>query len=200
MAAADSFVVSGHSDGLYDGDEWSELLRSLATILVIFTVDEEDDTDWVCDYGHHRHRDDMCDELGFSVPQVQLSAGVGFTLSRRLTVGVRYLYRHDRRDNEIARLWGGGPEVTLDLGNHGSAVQPFVGGYLLATRGERRLESRALAQGPSFGVQAGMRVMIVPWRGVVATVGISRRPVPRSRPGPVGESRRHRWTGSSPGP
>ena len=152
-------------------DEWSELLRSLATILVIFTVDEEDDTDWVCDYGHHRHRDDMCDELGFSVPQVQLSAGVGYTLSRRLTIGVRYLYRHDRRDNEIARLWGGGPEVTLDLGNHGSAVQPFVGGYLLATRGERRLESRTLAQGTSFGVQAGMRVMMSPGVGLLLQWG-----------------------------
>lgn len=165
MAAADGFVVSGHSDGLYDGDEWSELLRSLATILFIFTVDEEDDTDWVCD-DHYHDPDGWCRELGISVPQVQFSAGVGYTLSPRLTVGVRYLYRHDRRDNEIARLWGGGPEVTLDLGNPGSAVQPFVGAYLLATRGERRLDGRALAQGTSLGVQSGVRVMISPGVGL----------------------------------
>ena len=44
VAAADGFVVSGHSGSLYDGDEWLELLRSLATVLFIFTVDDEDDS------------------------------------------------------------------------------------------------------------------------------------------------------------
>ena len=188
VAAADGFVVSGHSGSLYDGDEWSELLRSLATVLFIFTVDDEDDSDFLCDPHHYHDPDDWCDVLGFSVPQVQLSAGVGYTLSPRLTVGARYLYRRDRRDNEIARLWGGGPEVTLDLGDPGSAVQPFVGGYLLATRGERRRESHPLSQGTSFGVQAGLRVMMSPGAGLLLQWGFQNDRFPDRVQAPV-ESR-----------
>lgn len=162
-ATAGGFVVSGQSDGLYDGDEWSELLRSVATIVVILAAsheDEDDDADFLCHGGPHYHHDDACDELGFSVPQVQLSAGMGYALSRRLTIGARYLYRHDRRDNDIARLWGGGPEATLLFSDGSGTVHPFVGGYLLFARGERREDGRALAQGTSMGLQTGLRLMM----------------------------------------
>ena len=40
-------VAAGQFAVLYDGDEWSELLRSLATVLFIFTVDDEDDSDFL---------------------------------------------------------------------------------------------------------------------------------------------------------
>ena len=133
---------------MYDGDEWSELLRSVATIVVILAASHEDEDD------------DACDELGFSVPQVQLSAGMGYALSRRLTIGARYLYRHDRRDNDIARLWGGGPEATLLFSDGSGTVHPFVGGYLLFARGERREDGRALAQGTSMGLQTGLCLMM----------------------------------------
>ena len=200
VVAADGFVVSGHSGSLYDGDEWSELLRSLATVLFIFTVDDEDDSDFLCDPHLYHDPDDWCDELGFSVPQVQLSAGMGYTLSPRLTVGARYLYRRDRRDNEIARLWGGSPEVTLDLGDPGSAVQPFVGGYLLAYPGGAAQGESPPVPGHQLRGSGGPARHDVPGRRVVAAVGISERPVSRSRPGPCGESQRHRGTGPAPGP
>jgi len=178
VVTADGFVISGHSDGLYDGDEWTQLLRSMATIVVVLIAAAEDDeTDGshrgreLCDPGLYEADDGWCDELGLSVPQVQFSAGMGYALSPRLTVGARYLYRQDFNDNDIARLWGGGPEATLSRGNSHAAVQPFVGGYLLFARGEQRLERRALSRGTSVGIRAGFRVRASPGVGLLFQSG-----------------------------
>ena len=101
MAAADGFVITGQAGDFYDGEDWPELLRSILTAIVILGNDEDhyddspfDDCEW---------EDVGCDELGISVPQVQLSASLGYMLSRHLTLGVRWLHRHDRRNNDIAR-------------------------------------------------------------------------------------------------
>ncbi len=55
---AGGFVVSCQSDGLYDGDEWSELLRSVATIVVILAASHEDEDDDADFLSHGGRRED----------------------------------------------------------------------------------------------------------------------------------------------
>ena len=182
MASADGFVASSHSEGLYDGNEWSQLLRSVATIVVILAaandddIDDNDAADYLCDdpYDHDYYYDpdSLCDELGVTVPQVQFSAGMGYALSR-LTVGAMYLFRQDLNHNDILRLWGGGPEVTLKLSNFDS-IQPFIGGYFLFARAEPRWDRGNVAKGTSLGLRAGIDVMLTEGVGLVLQSGFQR--------------------------
>lgn len=174
---ANGLVLSADTGGYYDGNEWSDLVRSVVTVVVLMIAsdDEEGDTlEPFCDYGdwHNEWRDDdLCDELGFSMPQVYTSAALGYRVNRSMTVGFRYQYRHDRRDNDIARLWGGGPELTIDLGSGTGRARPFVIGHLLYTQGQARSQQIDLPKGVSVGVGAGVRYMISDVAGMVFQAG-----------------------------
>ena len=176
-----------HSEGLYDGNEWSQLLRSVATVIVILPAANDDDvndndaTDYLCadPYDHHYHYDpeSFCDDLGLSVPQVQFSAGMGYALSR-MTVGAMYLFRQDLNHNDILRLWGGSPEVTLKLGSFDN-VQPFIGGYLLFARAEPRWDRGKVVRGTSLGLRAGIDTMFTEGVGLVLQSGFQRDQFPQ---------------------
>ena len=129
-------MLSGNGSGLYDAHEWPELARSLVTLLVVLA---NDDDEWDYEDDSYHHHDSFCeDDLGISVPQAQFDVGLSYFISPSLAVGARYLFSEDFRDNELSRLWGGGPELTLFMGQDASRIRPFVGGGLMYTRGRSR--------------------------------------------------------------
>ena len=106
------------------------------------------------------------------------------SLPPRLTIGGRYLYRHDLRHNDIARLWGGGPEATYLLNGPG-ALRSFVGAYMLFAQGQRRLDSRTLAKGLSVGVRAGLQVTMSSGVGLLLQSGFQHDHFARNIDGPL---------------
>jgi hypothetical protein len=154
------FMVSGNS--YYNGGEGEELAETLLTFLFAFTCDDED-----------YHRQDHCwdEELGIRVPKSQLGIGVNHFLSPNLAIGGRYLYRQDSRDNDISRLWGGGPEVVYFMGGEYETLRPFVGASFLLTKGIARETGEELESGTSVNLKGGVNVAASENAGLVFQVG-----------------------------
>ncbi|MBT4097662.1 MAG: hypothetical protein HOM68_22890 [Gemmatimonadetes bacterium] len=162
-------MLSGNGSGLYDAHEWPELARSLVTLLVVLA---NDDDEWDYEDDSYHHHDSFCeDDLGISVPQAQFDVGLSYFISPSLAVGARYLFSEDFRDNELSRLWGGGPELTLFMGQDASRIRPFVGGGLMYTRGRSRRGAAEFEDGTALHWRAGVHFPVGPAGGLVVQGG-----------------------------
>ncbi|MBT6147377.1 MAG: hypothetical protein HOH74_18215 [Gemmatimonadetes bacterium] len=164
-----SFMLSANGNGFYDAHEWPELFRSLVTIAVVLANDEDE---WDYDDRDHYDPDSYCDEdLGISIPQSQFDIGLSYFVSPSLAVGGRYLYSEDYHDDELTRVWGGGPEATFFLGRDPSRTRPFVGGGLIYTRGRSRLTSAPFEDGTALHWRAGLHIPMGSGAGFVIQGG-----------------------------
>ena len=167
-----NLILTGSTDGHYNGGEWPELARTALTILYIAIVaDDEDGNFSDCGHchGHHHHHDDC--GLGISVPKAQLGVGLSYLVSPHWALGGRYIYRRDFKDNDLETLWGGGPELTYYFGKPHQAVRPFASGGLLYTRAVDRRTRERLEHGTSVSVRAGVNIALDDSWGLVLQSG-----------------------------
>jgi len=77
----------------------------------------------------------------------------------------------DFRDNELSRIWGSGPELTLFMGRNASRIHPFVGGGLMYTRGRSRRDAAEFENGTALHWRAGVHSPVGPAGGFVVQGG-----------------------------
>ncbi|MCX8214584.1 MAG: hypothetical protein OTJ97_08810, partial [SAR202 cluster bacterium] len=94
--------------------EWPELAHNLVTLLVVSLMRMMSGISKMSSASRYRRRNS--------------TFGLSYFVSSSLAMGVRYLVGEDFRDNELSRIGGGGPELTLFMG---SRIRPFVGGGLM---------------------------------------------------------------------
>ena len=185
--ARGNLILTGNSDGYYNGGEWPELVRTVLSMAYLAILADDEDEYYHSDR-HNRHGhcdyDYDCGELGISFPKAQLGVGLSYFVSHDLAIGGRYIYRHDFRDNPLETLWGGGPELTYYFGRPFDSVRPFVGGSLLFTRAIDSYTREQLEQGTSLNFRGGLNMALSESVGLILQGGYQNDQLPAGQGDP----------------
>ena len=114
-----------------------------------------------------------------------MGIGVNHFIRPNLAVGGRYLFRQDFRNNNISRLWGGGPELVYFLGDVYDALRPFVGASVLLTTGVMRDSGEELDSGTSVNFRGGVNWAASESAGLVLQLGYQNDHLPTLHGSPL---------------